>query len=146
MIDQTFADAFKLEADFLAESNERIAGLARYAGQTATPRVSPLLAAVVVSDRAYRNRAGYVRVNLTVESDASDDGPATDPGTHRARVQLVHDIFVTDRAARIASINGREVVRISDYGPLPAKSEVIQDPAGPRLRTTLILLLAGHVL
>lgn len=140
MNDQILADAFKAEADFIATGNNQFAPINRFVGITKETRTPPSLTFVVTTERVYGGRAGLFLVQLIVESTAADGDAA-----HRDRVNLVAALFVTDRASRIAAINDRGAVRISDYGQIPGKAEATHHEDGAKLRTPLVLRCAARI-
>lgn len=145
MNDQLFADAFKIEADFIAGVDNVFAALHRYTGLTNAIAQTPCVKFAVATVRTFGGgRGAIMSLSATVESEAAGDDDAAPPNNHRARVALVLEKFATGKADRIASINGRGIVAINDYGMLSSPSEVVQDTAGARFKTTLKFTLCGR--
>lgn len=140
MNDQILAEAFKTEALAIAAGDSEFAKLQLLAGLTKEKRSTPALTFVASSDRVFRGKAGFFTVLMQIESAAAD-GEAT----HRDRVNLVGDLFLVSKAFRIAAINARAAVKISDYGQVPGKSEATHAEDGAKLKTTLTIKVCAQI-
>ena len=144
MIAHLLAAELAAVADTLAVGNAELAKLNRYNAQTGAKRHTPALVIQAEPVRLYGGgRRGIVRVSLTVESVAGDDGKPA-PDNHASRFALVHHLFVTEKTARIAEVANRGKVTIDDLGQVPGKLDAGTDSTGDKLRSVLVLMVAAR--